>query len=203
MSRILKSGKLRFALLVVLLAAISAVTGWWWLMLLMSIPVANKLVIHKAKAPMKLLGNNRKIEKIETLVIGDMCSLKVLKRYCNPERSMRIQAPGRSLESSSLILQHLVSRLEPNGSVIIIDRGKNADTSFYDVQYFSLITRLEHGIIDLGRRARYPILYAPLQCFAFLFGLPNHRVTKGLCKNNDIVGLCQRKGLQLSYLYME
>lgn len=113
--------------IVAILIALAILLCQYWLVIVLLIVmlayVINKKTMEKLYSPMLRLSANRKVEKVDTIVIGDMISISKLSQFCNLSHSMSLCAPGRTLNSSFLLLQHLTSRLDPKGSVVIVNRG--------------------------------------------------------------------------------
>lgn len=180
MSGILSKKKILFlSLMFVLSIVILAIfPGWTVLIMLIciwaflfAIYILNKATLRKIEENKKRLSPNRIIEKIDALIIGDLFSKTELERLnIECENSMVITAPGRSLDSSFLILKHLTSRLEDHGKVIIIDRNSKKDTTLFDYPYWSLTTKLSKGF-KYDRVCRYPAVFKPITAIKFMGGV--------------------------------
>lgn len=206
MSRILTFKRSIF-LTFLLTAVFSAwLSGIWWILVVAIVIlagfVANKYIIREIWKPVGRLRANRKVENIDTLVVGDVCSRNSLNVFCGLQHALCIMAPGRSLNSSALILKHLTSRLVSGGHVVIVDGGGNSDTTAFDCPYLSQIAKMRLNYVSKGRYIKYPIIFCLWQCIMFLIGRPVGRVLEKPCPNKEIVELCNRKGFRLTYLYL-
>ena len=165
-------------------------------------------MLQKLNAPVckKLYGAldhvhpNRQIETVKTLIIGDLCSDKVLKNVCQLDGALKIMFPNRSLISSKLILSHFTSILNEGGDVIIIDKGSKMGVTCFEYPFLSQITRLELNMKDECKKRYYPLLFAPMDSFHILFGIDFSKFHQEECPDLEIVGICKRKKFNLKYL---
>lgn len=138
--------------------------------LVFGIYILNKATLRKIAENTIRLSPGRKIENIDALIIGDLVSKKRLERLnIECENPMVVCAPGRSLDSSFLILKHLTSRLENQGKVIIIDRNSKKDTTLFDYPYWSLTTKLARGF-KYDKICRYPAVYKLIRAVKYMGG---------------------------------
>ncbi len=162
----------------------------------------NKKVVRCIEEPMKYLGPKRKVKKIDTLVIGDLCSEKFLNKYYNPNSSIVITAPGRSLTASAEILAHVETILCEHGKVIIVEpkRETSHPITIFDLPVLSLITSLEFGY---SRKSfvnrRIPLFRSPVRSLQMILGSRARRERTD-CPNESINALCKRKGFLLIFL---
>lgn len=169
------------------------------IVLLMILLYMDYYVIEGVTTPLKDLTPNRQIKTIDTLIIGDSCSLGYLKKYFDLERSLVLLAPGRSVEASYWILQHVYSRLDGVNVCIIASRRDKEGFSPYDMLYFSRITKLELGLKEKGRELYYYLFLHPMTLLEYLCSPLCHPKEKP-STNKELNDYCDRKGLQLTYL---
>ena len=160
----------------------------------------NAPICRKMYGALQNVHPNRPVQKTDTLIIGDLCSDKILGHMCQLNSSIKIMLPNRSLKTSKLILAHFTSVLPEGGRVIIVDRGSKSDISCYDYPFLSQISRLELGLIENNRKMNNPLLYMPLQSLRLLFGLSMTKYSILECPDKEIVEMCCRKQFVLSYL---
>lgn len=160
----------------------------------------NAPICRKIYGALNHLNANRQIETVNALIIGDLCTEKVLKKVCNLDGSLKIMFPNRSLVSSKLILYHLTSVLREGGDVIIINNGKGHGVTCYDYPFLSQITRLELNLKNESKKRNYPLLFAPLQSIRLLLDLGAYRIQQEECPDEDIIEMCKRKKFKLIYL---
>ena len=160
----------------------------------------NAPIYRKIYGALDHVNANRQIEAVNTLIIGDLCTEKVLKKVCHLDSSLKIMFPNRSLVSSKLILYHLTSVLMEGGDVVIIDKGGGHGVTCYDYPFLSQITRLELNMKDESKKRNYPLLFAPLQSIKLLFGFGAYKIQQEECPDEDIIGMCKRKKFKLTYL---
>lgn len=210
MPRFLSKKKILFLLLMTILSLVifAIFPGWKVLIVLIciwaflfAIYLLNKATLKKIEENKKRLSPNRKIEKIDSLIIGDSFSKKELERlnieYKNP---MFITAPGRSLDSSFLILKHLTSRLEKQGKVIIIDRNSKKDTTLFDYPYWSLTTKLSKGF-KYDRIFRYPAVFKLITTIKFMGGRNRgNELLLSYCPHQGVKNICKEHNFTLFYL---
>lgn len=159
----------------------------------------NKKVVMRIERPMEHLGARRRVETVDTLVIGDTCSEKVLSRYCDLKSCLTITAPSRSLAASAQILAHVESVLKEGGKVIIVKAKHETSQAItiFDLPMMSLIAALESGY---QRRSflnrRIPFFRYPLRSIRMLMRSRADRQEID-CPDKDIAALCQRKGFNL------
>ena len=203
MPRFLKSRKAR--LLAVACGVLLLALLIYWRMyaiagLLMAAYFLNRKIRRDIWLPKERLNARRKVETVKTLVIGDVCSRKILSRHCDLSKSMIITAPDRSLATSALLLDHLESVLCSDGTVVIVGSKhpcRQLVTAF-DIPFIGLITALELGINRNSSAYAFPLLLHPVRCAKLLGG---RRVrTVGKCPDQHIAALCKRKGFRLIYL---
>ena len=115
MPRILKACKSKYAKIVlagIVIALIIAIQQYWIIavfVLFLLTYIYNKKTIRKINLQRKKLSSDRPVAEVNTLIIGDMYSPKILSGYCQLDHSLSIVAPYRSLASSALILNHVES----------------------------------------------------------------------------------------------
>lgn len=161
----------------------------------------NKKVLIGIRKPLERLDSKREIMNVDTLVIGDLCSMKTINSYSNDESRVVIMAPGRSLYSSLVILNHTGSVLKKGGRVVIIAPKKKVKQKLtvFDTPFVSFVTSLEEGCNKNALENNYPFFVAPVRCIKMLLGNKASK-TETQCKDNKIIDYCQRKGFKLVYL---
>ena len=160
----------------------------------------NAPIIRVLYGPLEKIKSTRPIEKIDTLVIGDICSDTLLNQYCDLEHSMKLMMPGRSIMATYILLCHFTSVLQEGGKVIVVD-GKGKDgLSVYDYPYLSQLTRMGLKMKENGRKMTYPLFFMPLKSLLLLTGWGGDMYKKGKCLDDNIVKLCGRKKFELIYL---
>lgn len=159
----------------------------------------NKMVIHRINLPMKRINAKREVETIDTLVVGDVCSQKIIDRYCGTSNCLQITAPGRSLYSTVLIIAHLESILVEKGTIVMIGPSRdygNRVTSF-DLPFISRISLLEIGIKKKSFILNnLPFFLHPIMSLKFLSGNGGKK-EETECPDESIKELCKRKGFDL------
>lgn len=196
----------KFAVAVALAAAILlSFTPFWPLaivFLLLGILAIAEQKILKHTNQMDKLYAVRETSLYDGLVIGDTGASKQVKRiFCHGENILSITAPGRTLEASFRILQHVVSIVPSDGVCVIVDAGYKSKRpySLFDIPYFSLVTRKELKVEDLIPKSRFPFIYAPAQIIRG--GIKRHRqYVEAPCPDRRIVDLCHSHEIRLIYL---
>ncbi|MEE3484349.1 MAG: hypothetical protein VZQ98_08535 [Bacteroidales bacterium] len=181
-------------------------TNLWYVALMIAfIPLfwmANNYVIWKNYRATEDLSPKRKIKKVTTLVIGDVCSHKELSSVINEDETLFFTCPYRTLPASYQILLHTVSRIDEKGLVVIID--KKQPTKFqhtiFDVNFYSQITKKELGLEFSKNDMRFPFFKHPIVSFMILVGCYSKNYKTELCPNEAIQEFCNKKNIKLLYL---
>lgn len=161
----------------------------------------NAPVRSKALGALRYVSSNRAVRTVDTLVIGDLCSSKILKGVCSLDNAVKVIYPGRSLSSSKRILSHLTSLLPQGGNVVIVDRGSQTEVTPYDYPFLSQLARLELNIKEESKKISYPLFYMPWQSLRLLFGLSiGLKLSVVDCPDQELKALCNRKSYNLIYL---
>lgn len=160
----------------------------------------NKKVVDYIWRPTKRLGAGRDVEFVDTLVVGDICSRKILSKFCDLSHSMIVTAPDRPLYTSSLILSHLESVLCKAGNVVIVASQNpiKKQISSFDIPFINRITAKELSVKRNSVLNSYPLLLHPIRCIKLLGGGRYRRLEE--CPEEGIISLCRRKGFNLIYL---
>ena len=157
-------------------------------------------IINMLYGPLNKVSSTRPVETIDTLIIGDICSDSVIKRYCSLRHCIKLLMPGRSLSASYILLSHFTSILPKGGKVVIIDGHGQDKLTAYDYPYLSQLSRLEYAIVDQPRKRACPILYIPIKSIQLITKIGGFGYRESECQYPEIVNFCNRKGLQLIYL---
>lgn len=201
MPRILTRKNIAVAFAVVLIAFF-CLLGYFIIAALLACSLwLNSEVIRRINLPTARIGARRDIETVDTLVVGDMCSKQVLKRYCTSANSLVIMAPGRSLSSSALIIAHLESVLQEGGTVIMIGTKRdnvNKVTAF-DLPFISRVSLLELGIKKSFALCNMPFYLYPFKSIRMIIGSHGTK-SEADCPSENIKKMCERKNLKLIYL---
>ena len=185
---------LTIAIFFVLRCYVVVLTLFFWGGVLASIYLIDK----KTRLPLRELSSKRDIKPIDTLIIGDYCSRKVLSSLYNLDKSLIVMAPERSAKASLLILQHIASRLNGKNVCIIAPHNQTDVITPLDASYFSQITKLEIGI-ESGRIKRYSyLLLHPLMLIRVLLPFSKPKLAAPFGK--DLQDYCLRKGYNLTCL---
>lgn len=170
-------------------------------LLLITVYILNRKVLQIVKAQRSRLGAKRDVESIDTLIIGDVCSDKVLNKFCSLDHCLKFTVPGRSLQSSLLLLCHLESVLKENGTVVIIGpkKKRNENVTLFDLPLISLVSSLELGINKKAAINSYPLIRHPFRSFRMLLGFTPLR-GQNECPMKDFETLCKRKKFHFTYL---
>lgn len=164
--------------------------------------IINKKVYLKIRQPLLSLGPKRPVEKIETLIIGNNFSLKILKAICRFDKALILTSPNRSLYASSMILYHTESILQDGGRVIIIaSKRKKEKVDMFDIPLISRVSALEEGLNRYSRINKYPFFIKPLKSILFLLGIACKNTLKMVeCPDKELMDFCIRKNFELIYL---
>lgn len=185
-------------------AILLSFTPFWPLaivFLLLGILLIAEQQILKHTNQMDKLYAVRQISLYDGIVIGDTGASKHVKRiFSSGENVLSITAPGRSLEASFRILQHVVSIVPLGGVCVIVDGGYKAKRpySIFDIPYFSLVTRKELKVEDLISKTSFPLIFAPVQT---VWGEVKHKhYVEAPCPDERIADLCRNHEIKLIYL---
>lgn len=162
----------------------------------------NALLLNKIRYPLSKLHSKREIKSYHNLIIGDFAAPSCYQHFCAKGESLVVTSPNRTLEATWHILAHIESILDEEGTCIIIDSTKQAknDISIFDIQYLSLVSRLELKIDSNTFKYRYPLLSNPVTCLKFLLKVYSTGFLQATCPDERIVNLCKRKRIKLIYL---
>ncbi len=161
--------------------------------------VLNKIVVKKANKERINFSANREIRTVNAMVIGDVCSEKLLSSITNKDKTLYLTCPGRSLNASFQILLHTVSRIDSDGHVVIVDGGSTKFTAF-DTIWLNSITLKELGLETLSKRIKLPLIYHPLISTLILTGYKTDKYITDECPDKEIINFCKGKQLKLTYL---
>ena len=161
--------------------------------------VLNKIVVKKANKERINFSTNREIRTINTMVIGDVCSEKLLSSIINKDKTLYLTCPCRSLNASFQILLHTVSRIDSDGHVVVVDGGSTKFTAF-DTIWMNSITQKELGLETLNKRIKLPLIYHPLISTLILIGYKTNKYIMGECPDKEIINFCQENKIKLTYL---
>lgn len=203
MSRILRGRRLWFFLFLIIVSVfLVSFRQYCLLLLFIAGCYLNHKTVQRINLPKKRLTARRKVEMIETLIIGDRCPDDILKSYCQLNNSLKIIAPLRSLASSELILDHVESVLSNTGTVVIVSpkRKREEKISLFDLPYIGIVASKELGVEPKSFLNRIPLLRHPVRCLLWLFPSRRNFLTSE-CPDLHIVNLCKRKGFHLIYLH--
>lgn len=159
----------------------------------------NYILVRDALKPLPDLSAERKIRRIENLIIGDRVSMRFLKKRFDISSSLIITAPGRSQKSSLLILQHVASRLDGKHVCIIIPSKNVEYISELDMPYLSRITKLELKVSENLRKRKFYYFYHPILLLRFILGffVKPKQVDS---EDEELIRFCERKGWSLTIL---
>lgn len=203
MSRLLRNRKLWMLAVGLALTAVLLLMKLWLLAVIVAVGelLFSLLVyvVRETQKPMGELHNNRKIRKVDSLIIGDWCSRRQLSRYFDLSHSLIVRAPGRSEKASLLLLEHLASRLDGKNVYIVQPRKDNGEVGPYDLPYMSQLSKLELGLSVSSRNMFSWLLCHPSELIKVFFS-PLMTLRESESTNRDLVEYCKRKGFCLTCL---
>ena len=203
MSRFLKNRKIWLLTSGIAVMVIFLMMRWWLFSAIVVIGVMLFLMViwvdRETQMPMGDLLSNRKIRKIDTLIIGDWCSRRLLAQRFDLSCSLVLLAPERSERASFLILEHLASRLDGKNVCIIKPHRDHDLIGVYDIPYLSQLTKMELGLTNTPHKRLSFLLENPFALFRFLYS-PFVNLHEAQIQNEDLMKYCERKGYVLTYL---
>ena len=204
MSRILKNRKILAVCILTSILLLIIFSPLWYLsfvLLGIFVPYAlNYILIKRNLKVISIFHQREKIVKIDTLIIGDTCTEKLIKQYARGN-TLRIQHPERSLEASYQIFMHVESILEENGKLIVINDSKvKQQFSIFDIPFIHTISRKELGIEHLAKKTTYPLIYETIKSFKILIGYMKTGYSVVECPQRELVMFCKKRGIDLIYL---
>ena len=203
MSRFLKSRKIWILAIGIVLVAVLIMCNCWVSAIALLLAEALLLlafwVEREALLPRQDLQSNRRIKRIDTLVIGDWCSRKVLSQRFDLKHALVVRAPGRSEKASLLLLEHLASRLDGKNVCIVAPRSDKGKIGEYDIPFLSQVTRLELGLREEPLKRLTYLLRHPSVLLRTLLS-PFEGLKETAPKNEALLQYCERKGYNLCYL---
>lgn len=206
MSWILRHKKQLFVIALGIIAILLLFTKLWLLSLILLAIIAgivlNQIVRNKTFREYVNFMPNREVKTINSLVIGDTCSLKTLSKLIDIDNSLLLTCPKRSLEASFQILLHTFSRIDSDGHIVIIDNGKERRKGFtpFDTIWLNYITKKELGLEKISGRCKFPLLFNPFVSILILIGYKTNNYQLDICPNKAIIDFCQERNFKLSYL---
>ena len=206
MSWFLKHKKLLVVILLGLIAmGLLFIKVWLWALVLFAIivcAVLNQIIKKKYYQEYVNFTPKREVKIINTLVIGDVCSLKTLTKFIDKDKTLFLTCPKRSVEASFQILLHTFSRIDGNGHIVIVDNGEKSHSvyTFFDTIWMNYITKKELGLERISGRSKYPLLFNPFVSFLILIGYKSNKYKMDVCPDNEIINFCKERNFKLSYL---
>lgn len=206
MSRILRAKrKLAICIVLILSFVIIVTTPFWYIAVTLWIMAALYVINIKTtvydSGIMRILHTRNEIIKIDTLVIGDTCSRKIISQY-KKGNTICIQHHNRGLEASYQIFMHLESLLENGGRLVIVNDSKVNQERFsiYDIPFLNKITQKELNIERLAAKTKNPLFVTPLTSIAIFLRIKksNYNVTQ--CPRKDLTDFCNKRNIELIYL---
>lgn len=171
------------------------------LLILMLYYVENYLLVRHSMLPLCELTSTRPIKQVDTLIIGDICSKRYLKRRYDLSHTLLITAPGRSFYASKLILEHVASRLDGKQVCIITKKNNKKKVQELDFPYLSQLTKMELGVNSNHIKKELYFFIYPIELIQYFLGLmlkPKERV----CEDAQLASYCERKGFKITVLYI-
>ena len=175
MPRVLKGRKKRIfaaACLIILFVVLVFYRMYGIIALLLLCYYANSRILQHIWRPRAWFSAKRKIGTVDTLVVGDLCSKRILARHCNLRHSIIVTAPNRQLKSTAVVLNHLESILSNQGTVVVVAPKRLTDEflTLFDVPYIGLVTALENNVDRKSPINALPLLRHPLKCLRYIGG---------------------------------
>ncbi len=203
MSGFLKNRKMWLAMAYILTIAVLIVFRFYLVVLVFvlcgCVLVSMYIIDEKVRLPLRELTSKRNIKTIETLIIGDYCSRKVLSSLYDLDKSLIVMAPGRSVKASLLILQHLASRLDGKNVCIVAPKYTTETITPLDAPFFSELTKFDLGVSNsIKQRFIYLMKHPLILLTALTTAIKNPSLVQPF--NSDILTYCNRKGFNLTCL---
>ena len=202
MPGILKNKKI--LILVMLLFVIMFTTLWYLSFVILAIIVAyvlNKILLRYNSDVISILHQRREVVKIDTLVIGDTCTDKLISQYARGY-TLRIQHPDCGLEATFQKFMHVESILEENGRLIIINDSKvdQQHFSIFDIPFINIISQKELGIEYLTKKISYPLIYETIRSLKILLRYKKTDYKIFECPKEELREFCKERGIDFIYL---
>lgn len=201
MSRILRNKKFVFIALLLILSTVMLFTVLWplsvVLITLILLKTANSLLLRYNYKSLSFLHGRKEIRKINCIVIGDVCSDRIIKEHYKGN-VLTFQIPDRSLEASIQIFWHIESLLEENDRLILVyDKKHVKGYSLFDLPYFNTISQKELALETLENKRNYPLFYEPIRSIKILLGIKNKKYEVCKCPDECLTMFCKDRGIEL------
>lgn len=133
------------------------------------------------------------------LIIGEYCDVSGL--IPDGTKSISFLAPGRSMEVSFLVLEHVFSLLKENGEVIFVVENEycgSESLSLFDVTLLHPVAIRKLSLQNLKRKSRYPIIFSPLSSFKFLLSPKKKFMKKVVIDSKAIKTFCLERNISVT-----
>lgn len=160
----------------------------------------NFLTVKKMQSGASVFYAGSKIRNIDTLIIGEPCSLDELAS--DKDIVLQITAPGRSPGASYEILRHTFGILDEGcGEVVLVVKKGNAETGFslFDIPYLQLspISVKRLGLEGLQKKSKLPLVFAPIRTMQMLLSVGKNKKPRETVVPQEMLKFCQERNITI------
>ena len=175
---------------------------------LLAVCASDVAVVYRIREQRKPFGSRSRVRNVDTLIIGDISprNAKECAECGDGGTAVCIYSPDCTLSGAYEVLRHTFSILkEQGGRAVLVAKEKNAFAggySLFDVIHFHMITVKRLGLERTARMGRFPVIFAPVKSFKFIFGERRGKALK-VYHDCELEGFCRERGIELSILLKE